>query len=156
MNAPTRRGLLAGVAALAPVTSAVSLAVLPAAPDAVLIALCATFHAIHDEAEAITTDEGLTAAQDRRRDVQHQIQPIVPVTAAGRAAKAKVAMHRLRPDHPGGDRRRRTAGRGRGRWQEADQAGCSSGRRAARRLRGCRCGAEKTGRPLYRPDAGGG
>ncbi len=64
-------------------------------PDAALLALCAAFHALHAEAEATTTDEALTAAQERRREVQHQLQPIAPITAAGQAANAKVAMHLL-------------------------------------------------------------
>ena len=106
--APTRRGLLAGVAVLVPVASTVPLAVLPAAPDALLLALCATFHAHQDAAEATASDDdtGLTAAQARGWEVQQRIRDIPPATPAGQAAKAHVAVRLLEvtegPAWPGG------------------------------------------------------
>ena len=105
--APTRRGLLAGVAALVPVASALPLAVLPAAPDALLLALCATFHAHQDAAAATAADDdaGLTAAQARGWEVQQRIRDVLPATPAGQAAKAHVALRLLQvtegPAFPG-------------------------------------------------------
>ena len=65
--------------------------------DAHRLAFCALFHAHQEAAEATANDddEGLAAAQARGWEVQPRIRDIPPTTAAGRAAKAHVALRLL-------------------------------------------------------------
>ena len=100
MTAPTRRGLLTGIAVLAPVASALPLAMLPAASDAVLLGLCVDYHRLYTEAEALpddtkADDAAFSATNARRWGVSQQIETIPARTPAGKAAKAGVALHAL-------------------------------------------------------------
>ncbi len=94
-RAPSRRGLLGSIAALSATGVALPLAALAAAPDAVLLALCDAYHRIDAEAET-TADEALRDAMARRWAVSDQIETTPALTPAGKAAKARVALHLLR------------------------------------------------------------
>lgn len=75
-----------------------------AEPDAELIALCSEF--VRLNALVLATNDVLEDADEAwsevnrlRWDTSDQIQEIVPKTAAGRVAKAKVALDLIRENH---------------------------------------------------------
>ena len=92
---PTRRGLLAGAAALSAAGTVAAVPALTTGPDAELIALCRQFHHQHAAMEAIPGgrwDELGDAALEAQANTRDLIEDMPAVTDRGRSAKASVAV----------------------------------------------------------------
>ena len=61
-------------------------------PDADLLNLCAEFHRHHAAASAAPGDADLSTVLRQRWDVSDRIEGMQPITAAGRSAKAAIAL----------------------------------------------------------------
>jgi hypothetical protein len=98
MNATTRRSALLGSALASLIGAPVVAKAVESSlsnPDAELLDLCAEFHRLH--ATVLTGADGAwEVAQDQRWGVSHALELIPAQTAAGRVAKASVALALIR------------------------------------------------------------
>jgi hypothetical protein len=90
-----RSALLTGLSAVAAGLATPTLAIQAPNPDAELLGLCAEFHRLH--AIVLTGADGAwEIAQDQRWGVSDALKLIPAGTAAGRVAKASVALALIR------------------------------------------------------------